>query len=564
MFLLQGCREENRYIENTKILLPHQDGIAKNITLKEFTSETNISYHQMKNAFLSINKGLNSSKISLLDFDIDTTFIKKLVYQNNKKSFSLRAYKNGENPNLKLYNIVYHKEYDSWKADIFQYTYTKEWLDKYNTNALTTFSGRIQHIGSEKNINLRTSETYECSSQIEYLCYCANHTTSECNGCSQGFRNVLTLNCVATGSGGSGGGFGGSDITPPPNLGNPPYNDPQTGGGNLEGTEFWPNLMSFDDPMYEKYILISDLKNVIWTKLQNYPELYKKFENFHVLTNGVNLYNLSELANYASSNYQFTDWAIDFWSNNTEQFQSWFIEGNQDFNKDLLKMILENNYKIPSYTISDYPGKNNGMPFNWWNDETYLNTNMSLGFNSVDLTLEEIKMCALFPAAALTISTNKNLALDTAANSFPGQGAHNNKADAFRHAFFNALNIRDVYSQPSTLGMFTFAKDIVRMFGIAHESEVPANLNLEKVMDLYNNEQGIEVCSTCNPLTNPTNLVKGYVMSLLENGKLVYLKPIDYSGYTTDPTFWDTPNIPIPSDGHHGITSLTKIVPSNQ
>ena len=175
---------------------------------------------------------------------------------------------------------------------------------------------------------------------------------------------------------------------------------------------------------------------------------------------------------------------------------------------------------------SDFPGMNNGMPYNWWNDENYLN-NMSLGFNNINLTKEEKKMCALFPLAAVMIFSNKDIALNEASSTFPNQIPHNNKADAFRHAFFNALNIRDVYSQFSTRGTFTFAKNIVRMFGIAHESEVPQELLLEKAMDLYNNERGIEVCSTCNPLTNPTNLVKGYVLSLLNEGKLVHIWPLN-------------------------------------
>ena len=226
----------------------------------------------------------------------------------------------------------------------------------------------------------------------------------------------------------------------------------------------------------------------------------------------------------------FLSWAVDFKNSNPNtswtQFQNWFIEGDQDFNRDLLKMIVENNHKIPQYTSSDFPGMNNGMPYNWWNDENYLN-NMSLGFNNINLTKEEKKMCALFPLAAVMIFSNKDIALNEASSTFPNQIPRNNKADAFRHAFFNALNIRDVYSQFSTRGTFTFAKNIVRMFGIAHESEVPQELLLEKAMDLYNNEGGIEVCSTCNPLTNPTNLVKGYVLSLLNEGKLVHIWPLN-------------------------------------
>ena len=233
--------------------------------------------------------------------------------------------------------------------------------------------------------------------------------------------------------------------------------------------------------------------------------------------------------NSSTETKNFAQWGITFASNNNiswTQFQNWFVEGDQDFNRDLLKMIVENNHKIPQYTSSDFPGMNNGMPYNWWNDENYLN-NMSLGFNNINLTKEEKKMCALFPLAAVMIFSNKDIALNEASSTFPNQIPHNNKADAFRHAFFNALNIRDVYSQFSTRGTFTFAKNIVRMFGIAHESEVPQELLLEKAMDLYNNEGGIEVCSTCNPLTNPTNLVKGYVLSLLNEGKLVHIWPLN-------------------------------------
>ena len=61
-----------------------------------------------------------------------------------------------------------------------------------------------------------------------------------------------------------------------------------------------------------------------------------------------------------------------------------------------------------------------------------------------------------------------------------------------------------------------------------HKNNIESLIELnQKAMDLYNNEGGIEVCSTCNPLTNPTNLVKGYVLSLLNEGKLVHIWPLN-------------------------------------
>jgi hypothetical protein len=134
----------------------------------------------------------------------------------------------------------------------------------------------------------------------------------------------------------------------------------------------------------------------------------------------------------------------------------------------------------------------------------------------------------------------------------------NDKADAFRHAFFNAINTRDCITS------ILPASVIVKLFGDAHESEVPPNLQLEAQMDIHNNDVGINQCISCIPVVNSNDSIKNSIIIRLNNGELWYLKPIDYSGYNTDPNFWDNPNTPILGDGHHGISPVTMLFPTNQ
>jgi len=93
--------------------------------------------------------------------------------------------------------------------------------------------------------------------------------------------------------------------------------------------------------------------------------------------------------------------------------------------------------------------------------------------------------------------------------------------DAFRHAFFNAINTRDVLLSKAVPGRI-----IVRLFGIAHEKTNPPGPVLEKQMDLFNNDRGINSCTTCFPGTHSDLDVANNVMQLLAGGSLHYLFPL--------------------------------------
>ena len=497
--LLIGCRDET-----VSIVKQEHSEITKLSSGYYTMQQTPVFKNFLDKEYLKISKIINlknkNAKLSQSDQQI------YVVSKDDKTSYSTKINKTSTGFDILVYTIVGEKE------SFFVAEFVSD--DKNSGDSINNFTGNVKYRtldgkivgdlyfknGRPESQNSRTQRTagcttttitvaISCTSQEHHMpwetCYLsegrAYYEVTAVTLCNEDYQDSLYNDL-------SGGGyFGGYD-----------------GGYDSSG----------ERPLY-------GLKGVLATNI----EMQTLFNNlstdkkFFIINN----FNTTE-------DQEFAFFSINFFSQNPnttiEQFQNWFIEGDQDFNRDLLKMIVENNHKIPQYTSSDFPGMNNGMPYNWWNDENYLN-NMSLGFNNINLTKEEKKMCALFPLAAVMIFSNKDIALNEASSTFPNQIPRNNKADAFRHAFFNALNIRDVYSQFSTRGTFTFAKNIVRMFGIAHQSEVPQELLLEKAMDLYNNERGIEVCSTCNPLTNPTNLVKGYVLSLLNEGKLVHIWPLN-------------------------------------
>tara|TARA_R110000850_G_scaffold190308_3_gene316218 strand:+ start:3078 stop:4055 length:978 start_codon:yes stop_codon:yes gene_type:complete len=260
----------------------------------------------------------------------------------------------------------------------------------------------------------------------------------------------------------------------------------------------------------------------------------------------------------------------------TQEQKDWIHASTENY--EFALEVLDIRQQLTTvYDNNNYPGMYEGLDYNWWSDEAYLDNDFSLGFGPgydefSNLTKAEKLLVALFPAAALEIRNNKQPATDQTHQLFPhvlNNGSHyhlNDKADAFRHAFFNAINTRDVSAQmPSMGGPIILGRDIVRLFGAAHESETYQHLILEKEMDIYNNEVGVVYCIPCYPNTHDNNSISNGIMQLLNLGTLVYLNPIDYSEYSdSESSFWDDPNTSIPDDGHHGIHSSTLLTPTNQ
>jgi hypothetical protein len=162
------------------------------------------------------------------------------------------------------------------------------------------------------------------------------------------------------------------------------------------------------------------------------------------------------------------------------------------------------------------------------------------------LTDEEKELAKTWWVPAALIFLNKSKAEIEASNRFPGSPLHNDKGDAFRHAYFNALNVRSVKTE------------IVKAFGDAHEIGVPSEFALEVEMDLFNNEIG-RIIGNQN-WTKSDQELSNTVMNQLNIGDMKYLSPIDY----VDPCFYPDVSCPNHPNGTHGILPSTQLIPTNQ
>jgi hypothetical protein len=200
----------------------------------------------------------------------------------------------------------------------------------------------------------------------------------------------------------------------------------------------------------------------------------------------------------------------------------------------------------------------------WWLDQAWVNnpSNFWLGLTDPNqqqqhLTSAEQELVVEYPIQAFIIHKNVDPAYQEQAVRFPTGSGLNDKSDAFRHAFFNALNTRDC--PPSVFPPNT-ASYIVTLFGIAHESETPSQLQLESQMDIFNNAAGISYCAFCFPSNTTISGISDGIMTLLNNGELRYLKPINMA----DPNFNGTGGTSDIHTATHGITPATVLTPTNQ
>jgi hypothetical protein len=169
-----------------------------------------------------------------------------------------------------------------------------------------------------------------------------------------------------------------------------------------------------------------------------------------------------------------------------------------------------------------WPGSDSGLPYKWWEDEEWLDANFTIAptQNYHTLTAEEKRLIKIYPQQAYAISKNVNTA-HTVTESLFGISGLNDKSDAFRHAFFNAMNQRDCAKDNQTL------ESVAKMFADAHESEVPLVLIKEKEMDLWNNNVGLNVGDVMFPVFNSDSELAETIYTKLLSGELRYLNPIN-------------------------------------
>lgn len=295
---------------------------------------------------------------------------------------------------------------------------------------------------------------------------------------------------------------------------------------------------------------------------------------------------LEKYVNNQISKEQFSDYykrIFDFESG-LSYSQALFLKENPSYQKPLYN-YLSKNYSSESVQIGkehiellmsnpDYEqfvnnhGSTGDPEIVWWEDDTWLDNpnNFNLDIDRAydqydqfaDLNVQEKALVAAFPVQAYTIKENIQTAFDITDSRMGANGGLNDKKDAFRHAFFQAINTRDV--PPRLTPTFVSAPAIVTLFSNAHESEVPAPLLLEKQMDLYNNAVGISYCWNC--WTTSDNNIADAIMLKLNKGELIYINPLDrVSSRIFDANRDGLQDCPTCLNG---IIPISKLTPTNQ
>jgi hypothetical protein len=264
--------------------------------------------------------------------------------------------------------------------------------------------------------------------------------------------------------------------------------------------------------------------------------------------------------------YQRIQRASMFWNQLTQEEQQW-AHDNSDQYCEMLEYTLNNysaqmlvdmreflNYMkgLPPVTQDDYPGKNNGLGFEWWLDEEQVTSVMQYEYPGWgELTAAEKRLVVIYKIPAYAIKQNVQPAFNACIQkfgNFPAPQGLNDKIDAFRHAYFLAINTRST------------TKFWAKMFSDAHESEVPAGLIKEKNMDLYNNQKGIDYAVEQSQAT-PTQLIN-MIYDLMNYGYLVYLSPLDW---TASPYYDFNNNDQQDCNAcFNGITTQTQTIYTNQ
>ena len=107
-------------------------------------------------------------------------------------------------------------------------------------------------------------------------------------------------------------------------------------------------------------------------------------------------------------------------------------------------------------------------------------------------TKEELLLVAKYPTQSVKVFNNSSTASSTASSLYKAETLYLGNGDAFRHAYWNALNVKSV------------GADIAKAFANAHESETPEGN--DKTMDLRNNTVGRNIGRSYSNSSNATIL----------------------------------------------------------
>ena len=249
LVILSSCEAEKEFIDNAN----EGKNLKRQITFGQFKNEIGQPRFSKKFALAT-----NANARGITDFEVDTTLVKSL--ESNYLVYSMNLEPKFEVTEDKFYNLVVYKDYSNEVVkQIVEYSPQNTIFPE---NDFETFSF-LQSTATEVIYSSRLTVEPICAEVITVdRCNCANHTVSECGGCSSGFRPVSELVIVPCPS------VGGIEPDPLPDPLPDPYNPDETGSGNDGAVAVDPVLPSFKNTPCQKIMELLAAQPVFKQKLK--------------------------------------------------------------------------------------------------------------------------------------------------------------------------------------------------------------------------------------------------------------------------------------------------------
>jgi hypothetical protein len=282
------------------------------------------------------------------------------------------------------------------------------------------------------------------------------------------------------------------------------------------------------------------------------------------------LSTFTEKLNYLLDNLDMTPESTDFLTSSETAVNEMYSYLSNGVSEDRIGIASEHIQKLAGdgdylSFVAGYRLSTGNSLTAWWDNQTWLSdpANFHLDVTQANgqrdrLTQAEKVLIVLYPVQAYVIHKNVAVARSmTTSMNLPD--IVNGKQDAFRHAFFQAINVRDVH--PKFGGQLSLSSvEIVSLFALAHESEVHPGLRLEVEMDMFNNNVGIRACLFC--LSQSNSFIASAMMAKLNNGELKHIKPLDLGASP----YYDANNDGVQDCNYcwNGLISTSILLPTNQ
>ncbi|RWX01017.1 hypothetical protein [Flavobacterium cerinum] len=383
------------------------------------------------------------------DFFIDTDRILR-IDNGNYHSLTFPIYRLIDNKNIIENLVLSLKDDGKYLASIYKYEVTEQEKTALLNNEPTNIQGFVSRTilknFNPDDINARVIQVW--FTQIVVIPCSENRHTVKNFGAwpeciAAGKPQVLAITrsvLIDVGddgiSGGSEIGSGGGGEVGGNGSYTPPAFDPGRDFALLQGglTKPLVNIKTQEQIFYYDF-LGDNARRVMQNEAYRVPILRYLNEKSW---NNESKAHAKQLLDYIYDGYgdeSFINWAIELLQNYSEitptEFGNWLNES---------KTVSGSN---ETFNVNNYPGKNKGMPFEWWNNTDYMLENIKIHSEiptepAGGPNLKEIFWFRLFPRQALlhieNAVTASSKASELVQNSTLTQ-IHNGKGDAFRHAY---------------------------------------------------------------------------------------------------------------------------------